>query len=236
MRFSAMSRRMDIRLRAGLAVAFGMVFGWMLLVSPAVAVGATCAKTETVGSTVKVTCEYTGNEQEFKVPAGVTSVHVVAIGSEGEEGFVGVSGGLGGLASGDLTVKPEQVLYVEVGGVPFNGGGRRPEAAAAVGHPTSARSRSAPNRAPATKNRLNRGCSSRPAAGAGARKIIFTQDARAAPAAAPEKKAPVGRTAASKGAKAVVAGKRTKGEPAGRPTKEKTKCRAGLTEKPAGSA
>jgi hypothetical protein len=71
---------------------------------------------------------FTGAEQTFKVPGGVTSIHVVAIGGGG-----GSSGGIGGVAgqvTGDLTVTPGQTLYVEVGGRGqdggsggFNGGG-----------------------------------------------------------------------------------------------------------------
>jgi hypothetical protein len=78
--------------------------------------GASSALAETV------TFKSTSKEQEFKVPAGVTSVHVLAIGSGGENA-TSAAGGLGAIVSGDLTVKPEQVIYVEVGGVPFNGGG-----------------------------------------------------------------------------------------------------------------
>ena len=67
---------------------------------------------------------YTGKEQEFEVPAGVTSVEVVAVGSQGESAAgLGGAGGVGAIVAGKLTVKPEQALYVEVGGVPFNGGG-----------------------------------------------------------------------------------------------------------------
>jgi hypothetical protein len=67
---------------------------------------------------------YTGKEQEFKVPAGVTSVNVVAVGSHGESAAgLGGAAGAGAIVTGKLSVKPEQVLYVEVGGVPFNGGG-----------------------------------------------------------------------------------------------------------------
>jgi hypothetical protein len=82
----------------------------------------------------------TGKEQEFKVPAGVTSVHVVGIGAAGGNGtsIVGEgleapesSGGRGGIVSGDLTVKPEQVLYIEVGGLPV--GGARCISAACIG-------------------------------------------------------------------------------------------------------
>jgi hypothetical protein len=69
------------------------------------------------------TFTYTGKEQEFKVPAGVTSIEVVAVGSEGGTARYGAAGGVGAIVTGDLPVKPEQVLYVEVGGAPFNGGG-----------------------------------------------------------------------------------------------------------------
>ncbi len=66
---------------------------------------------------------YTGAEQEFTVPAGVTSIHVVAVGSEGGTEEHTAAAGSGAIVSGKLTVKPGQKLYVEVGGVPFNGGG-----------------------------------------------------------------------------------------------------------------
>ncbi len=60
---------------------------------------------------------FTGGEQTFTVPAGVTSIHVVAIGGRGGAGGKGAPvGGFGGLAVADLAVKPGQVLYVEVGG------------------------------------------------------------------------------------------------------------------------
>ncbi len=78
--------------------------------------------------------EYTGAEQTFVVPAGVSSVHVLAVGGSGGEAFTG--GGAGGAAAevgGDLTVTPGETLYVEVGGDGhselegggggFNGGG-----------------------------------------------------------------------------------------------------------------
>ena len=70
-----------------------------------------------------VTFKSTGKEQEFKVPAEVTTVHVVAIGGEGGIGYSfngrGGAGGLGAVVSGDLGVKAGESLYVEVGG---NGG------------------------------------------------------------------------------------------------------------------
>jgi hypothetical protein len=64
-------------------------------------------------SPVTVTFTSAG-EHPFTVPAGVTSIHVVAIGGQGGYGYV--AGGLGARAESDLTVTPGQTLYAEVGG------------------------------------------------------------------------------------------------------------------------
>ncbi len=79
------------------------------------------------------TFAYTGAEQTFTVPAGVTSVNVFAIGGSGGAGNGGAAGGAAGAVSADLTVAPGQVLFIEVGGSGqaggagsaggFNGGG-----------------------------------------------------------------------------------------------------------------
>jgi Divergent InlB B-repeat domain len=62
-----------------------------------------------------VTFNSTGTEQAFTVPAGVTSVNVVAIGGSG--GSFGLDlGGFGAQASADIAVTPGELLYVEVGG------------------------------------------------------------------------------------------------------------------------
>jgi hypothetical protein len=61
----------------------------------------------------------TTGEHAFVVPAGVTSVHVVAIGGRGGTSSGGPAGGLGAVASADLAVTSGQVLYAEVAG---NGG------------------------------------------------------------------------------------------------------------------
>jgi hypothetical protein len=72
---------------------------------------------------------YTGAEQTYTVPPGVTLVHIAAVGGEGAASMntFGVAGGFGATASEDLPVTPGQVLYVEVGGNGstggFNGGG-----------------------------------------------------------------------------------------------------------------
>jgi len=66
---------------------------------------------------VTQTFTFTGNEQTFTVPSGVSTIHVAAIGGRG--GKAGEPGGGGAEVQGDLNVKPGQTLYVEVGG---NGG------------------------------------------------------------------------------------------------------------------
>jgi len=72
---------------------------------------------------------YTGGEQTYTVPAGVHSIHVVAIGARGGRGEdragtgeFGGSGGLGDRLEADLAVEPGQLLFVEVGGNGGDGG------------------------------------------------------------------------------------------------------------------
>ena len=94
------------------------------------AVGVLVAMALGAGSALAVEAKfgYTGAEQEFTVPAGVTSVHVVAIGGAGGAAFRFSSsleralGGRGAVVSGDLSVTPGP-LYVEVGG---SAAGREP--------------------------------------------------------------------------------------------------------------
>jgi hypothetical protein len=83
-----------------------------------------------VARAADVTFLPTGAEQTFTVPAGVTTVHAVAVGGKGADGAQsGGAGGFGALASADLAVTPGQTLYIEVGGNGsgstggFNGGG-----------------------------------------------------------------------------------------------------------------
>lgn len=70
-----------------------------------------------------VTCSYayTGGEQQFTVPVGVRSLHVVAVGARGFS-----PNAYGGEVTADLAVTPGQSLFVEVGGpggAPTFGGG-----------------------------------------------------------------------------------------------------------------
>jgi hypothetical protein len=79
--------------------------------SPVHAAG-TC--TTTAGTT---TCTFlpTGAEDTFEVPPGVSTIHVVATGAPGAVGFEGGTAGRGATVSGDLTVTPDDTLYVNVG-------------------------------------------------------------------------------------------------------------------------
>ena len=66
-----------------------------------------------------VVFESTNAEQIFSVPAGVTDLHVIAIGGKGGGARIknsSLAGGAGAKASADLVVSPGQALYVEVGG------------------------------------------------------------------------------------------------------------------------
>jgi hypothetical protein len=115
------------------SVAFGV--SGAVLVAPSRAAAALPPECVQVAATVSCSYAPTGAEQQFAVPAGVTNVHVTAIGGAGAAStFMGgpTGGGLGGhggLVSAGLPVTPGQSLFVEVGGSGsaaaggFNGGG-----------------------------------------------------------------------------------------------------------------
>jgi hypothetical protein len=108
--------------RAG-AVGGASLLAALLLAMSAGAVAATPpSATETFKST--------GLEQAFTVPAGVTSVHVQAIGAAGHAGTTnndpyesGAPGGVGADVTGELPVTPGETLYVEVAGDGVGGAG-----------------------------------------------------------------------------------------------------------------
>src|SRR5712691_4278629 len=114
-------------------VVAGAVLGVVMLCCPVAA------------SANTVVFSFTGGEQTFTVPAGVTGVHVVAIGGRGGAGVSGEPGGFGALVEADLPVTPGQVLYVEVAGnggagfgsaggsAGFNGGGAGGDVSACSG-------------------------------------------------------------------------------------------------------
>jgi hypothetical protein len=72
----------------------------------------------TIGDTTTCTFLPSGSEDTFEVPAGVSTIHVVATGAPGAVGFEGGTAGRGATVSGDLTVTPDDTLYVNVGGPP----------------------------------------------------------------------------------------------------------------------
>src|SRR5581483_4224468 len=87
--------------------------------SPAAALPPGCSQS---GDTA--TCTYTSGSNPFSVPAGVSSLHVVAVGGRGGSGAggpsdsltIGAKGGLGAVVSGDIPVQPGATLYAAVGG------------------------------------------------------------------------------------------------------------------------
>ena len=119
---SSFAARMSARAVGVLAATAGLLGLCAVALAGSAAAAPTVGCTPTAGAT---TCEfaYTGAEQSFTVPAGISSVHVLAQGGIGD----GPVGGGGALVEADLTVTPGDTLYVEVGGSGqdggFNGGG-----------------------------------------------------------------------------------------------------------------
>jgi hypothetical protein len=97
----------SLKIVAAVGAAF-VLWGLVLaLTSSPARAEATCSTTADT-----TTCTFSiGEESTFEVPAGVSSVHVVATGARGS----GISPGRGAQVSGDLAVTPGQTLYVEVG-------------------------------------------------------------------------------------------------------------------------
>ena len=98
----------------------------LAILSLALPVGAYAATPPGVIETFKST----NGEQMFTVPAGVTSLHVQAIGAAGQAGTTnndpweaGAPGGVGADVTGELPVTPGETLYVEVAGDGLGGGG-----------------------------------------------------------------------------------------------------------------
>ena len=96
-------------------------------------------------STVSQTLSYTGGEQTYAVPSGITALEVTATGGSGGNG-ANSTGGPAAVTTGDIAVTPAEVLYIEVGGAGgagnlsastatggFNGGGSGASGAAGGG-------------------------------------------------------------------------------------------------------
>jgi hypothetical protein len=98
-------------------------------IASCVAIGALACAAPAPATTT--TFGFTGAQQTFVVPGGVTSIHVVVVGGRG--GASEFAGGLAAQVTAGLTVTPGQTLYIEVGGKGaagsaggaggFNGGG-----------------------------------------------------------------------------------------------------------------
>lgn len=74
------------------------------------------------GDTITCTYSYTGTEQVFTVPDGVTSIAVTAVGGHGGDSGKGAAGGQGAQVSGPVDTTGIDTLYVEVGGIGGIGG------------------------------------------------------------------------------------------------------------------
>jgi hypothetical protein len=79
-------------------------------------------------ATTTKTFSFTGSEQSFVVPDGVTSIHVVAVGGKGGTGTASTGGGFGAVASADIPIGPGTTLYIAVAGNGSNGSNGGPGA------------------------------------------------------------------------------------------------------------
>ena len=104
---------MKLKLILTTAIAAAGVGG--LLADQAAALPTACSQS---GPTV--TCTYTSGSNPFTVPAGVFSIHVVAVAAAGSSSGA-TPGGPGAVVSGDLPVKAGSTLYAVVGA---NAGGQ----------------------------------------------------------------------------------------------------------------
>jgi Glycine rich protein len=109
--------RSRLGLLAAVAALIAVGFGLLANASSA-ALPSACSRS---GPTV--TCTYTSGSNPFRVPPGVFSIHVVAVGGTGASGAGPSEGGHGARVEADLAVAPGTTLYAVVGG---NGSGRAP--------------------------------------------------------------------------------------------------------------
>ena len=74
------------------------------------------------------TFNYTGSQQTWVVPSGVSNIQIECYGAQGGSGY-STTGGYGGYSKGNLSVTSGQTLYIYVGGAGattaggYNGGG-----------------------------------------------------------------------------------------------------------------
>jgi hypothetical protein len=123
-------RRLSRKARVSIA-ASGTIGGVLLSLAVLPVLPAAADAQSTGCQTGTVTFGYTGAEQCYAVPSGITKLDVVAIGAQGGgRGYYGGGGGGGGGVTSVVDVPSgASTLYVEVGGTPagssggFNGGG-----------------------------------------------------------------------------------------------------------------
>jgi len=94
------------RIRAGRACRIGFAITILALALSQVVETAPASATGTT-----VTFSYTGAQQSWTVPSGVTSIQVDVRGAQGGGGY----GGLGARVLATLSVTPSQTLYINVG-------------------------------------------------------------------------------------------------------------------------
>ncbi|MDI6788540.1 MAG: glycine-rich protein, partial [Planctomycetota bacterium] len=81
------------------------------------------SKKDTVKARTTMAFDYTGSQQTWVVPAGVTSITVDVLGAKGGNGSSGGVGGNGARVQTTLSVTPGQTLYIYVGGQSSNASG-----------------------------------------------------------------------------------------------------------------
>jgi hypothetical protein len=112
--------RREMLVRLGVAAALLPVISSIVAPGPVEAQSPQPPQPPTGGSQ---TFNFTGAEQQFTVPAGVTSVTIEAFGAQGGTGeFAVVSGGNGGSVRATISVTPGETLFVYVGGQGGTGG------------------------------------------------------------------------------------------------------------------
>lgn len=126
---SASARHRGPTLRSRLAAvlaALGLAVA-ATVAGPAVRVAAESPCAPSPQYTTCVQFDYTGGDQTFVVPAGVTSLRVSVYGGQGEASALPTPGGLGGLSQGTVATTPGTTYTVTVGAMggagSYGGGG-----------------------------------------------------------------------------------------------------------------
>lgn len=115
-------RRQGVVRKGARSVALRGVISGLLVAGGAIALTGVPQDPAGASTPLSQTFGYTGTQQSFVVPTGVSSVTVVATGASGGLGLrvsaagAGGAGGAGAEVSAQLSVTPGETLYIEVGG------------------------------------------------------------------------------------------------------------------------